>query len=211
MTKYFKLVGLIGLGLSTILFGICFFANFEFFDSLDSIGVGIVTFALLIIATIIFTILFLKFADDEESDLRYASFVLGILFLFVPIRGFVVAANFNPLKDFKVTLVDVNCGAYYTDFTIEYQTNESAKIHTLEGSLFLVEDSKIIDEYTITCSTPFNMEPQAIRTIRYEMSSDVGNINRINDPNVQVYYKLNKIGFNTAAMYTHKSEKVRLR
>ena len=135
MTKYFKLTGLICLGLSTILFGICFFANLEYFDSVDSFGVGIVTFVLLIIATIVFTILFLKFMDDEESDLRYASFVLGLLFLFVPIRGFVGAASFDPLKNFNVRLVDVNCGAYYTDFTIEYQTDENAKIHTIECTL----------------------------------------------------------------------------
>lgn len=215
MTNYFKLAGIICLVLSSILFGICFFANIEFFDSVDSIGVGIVTFILLILFTIICVVLFLKFMNDDESDLRYASFVVGALFLFVPIRGFVRAASFDPLKNFKVTLKDVNCyvgpSNYHIDFTIEYQTDEKVKINTIEGSLLLYEDSTVIDEYLISCSTPFNMTPETTRTIKYEINSDDADICRIADDDVQLYYQLNKIGFNSAKMYSHNIEKVRLR
>lgn len=177
----------------TIFSGIIFFSNMDYFDSVDSSANIVLTFIVLVLLTAFAIKATVK---ESKREVKISILVICMLFLLVPLRAMVVTANFNPINDLSVQLVDYETeykhSQYTTKVELQFTTTTYERLSGGEGELLFYDGNELVAKYPIKFGTVTNTNRNFYR---YEFKEDIPMIYNINYSSLSIYCSIDTLRF----------------
>ena len=201
--------------LLTVFSGVVFFSNMDYFRAIDSGTSVVVTFGFFVLLTIVYIII-VSLDKGIGKRALLCTIVVFVMFAVIPVRGLYSSADFEPLEDINVELVDCKTTYRYSKYTttvkLKLTQSEDYKYTTIEGKLYIYDKETPVARYNVSIPVSINNKNQS-STAELNFTESVSDIYDIDEKDLRIYLEYDTVYFSTfyRSPYTYKPVKVRLK